>query len=190
MAKPTPMSGFEELEAMIDEGMAAKREAEAASKARERLVKGVGTSEQIAEDAALVRAWEIAHDYRSAGLAALFIEQECASCGDCQYLFEGLFERREHRTQANVRRWERVPEGAMLPTIKREIMKQYRSVPFCGECCEREGFSFLRSYYDDGMSPDAALMLCDAAIRVLEEQPMIAPGVPETPWPFPKELAA
>ncbi len=191
MAKAQSFAGFEELEAIIDEGLAAKRAKEAMQKAKDRLIVGAAGKEQLAEDAARLRAWDAAHCYTPVALCAFFIEQECAECGEFQYFNQGLFAREEHRTQRGTRRWLplRRDDVEKPSTLPREVMKRHVVVPFCGECLTSRGFQWERSYYE-GEDPIAELAEVDAALAKL---PLIVgataaievyPGVAMTPWPF------
>lgn len=187
--QPSPMvfEGFEELEAAVAPILARKKEADAARKAKDRIIQGTADAAQLAEDAARVRKWEAEHEYRSAGLVAMFEEQECSGCGDCQYFLIGLFTRDEHVSRKGERRWEPVTPDTDL-TLPREVMYRYRQVGFCGECLEREGFSWNR-LYRDGEDPEEQLRQCDLAKKGGEPARLgeIFPGVAETAWPFPNE---
>lgn len=174
------MSDFADLEAFLAASVESHAAIKAAKEAKARLLKGGGDATQVAEDAARVRAWEAKHEWRAEANCAIFMEQECEGCGDFQYFLQGTFERQEHRHVKGTRRWEPV-EGSKAG-LDSEVMIQTRLVPFCGECCERAGFSFSRSYYE-GTDP-AALEGLAEPVEVEEVE------VEETPWPFEEVEAA
>ena len=167
------MNEFADLDAFLAASVESHAAIKAAKEAKARLLKGGGDAVQVAEDAARVRAWEAKHEWRAEANCAIFLEQECEGCGDFQYFLQGTFERQEHRHVKGTRRWEPV-EGSK-GELDSEVMIQSRLVPFCGECCERAGFTFARSYYE-GTDPEALAGL-PAGEELVEE-------VEETPWPF------
>ena len=180
---------FADLNALLGEATKVARDRKAAQDAKARLLKGGATAAQVEEDAALLRAWEEQHEWRIEANVALFVEQECTGCGDFQYLFQGLFGRQEARVKGGGRRWE--PQGEVNAKLPNEVMLQYRPVPMCGECAERHGFTFARSYYEY-QDPVGQLAACDAVLAEAREE-TAAPAVPEgfeAKWPWEDEVEA
>lgn len=140
----TPETEVDDLDNLLSESLVIRDELREVQAIRERLKRkhsGSGrTPQEVAEDEARVREWELRNDWEATANVALFERHRCNGCRRQQTIFRQLMLRQVHRTLADTTRWQQVNETvAELPY---EIQVQKWESPMCTNCSDAFGFDF------------------------------------------------
>jgi len=141
---------MDELDSLLNESLSIVRDIAEAKAARERVKRGGQSAEDKAADAARIASWEAQHVWKPEANVARFVEQECRSCGDCQYIFTGLLQRQSHRhiKTDGSQRW--VQADKQIVALPNEVMLAHTDVPFCIECSDVAGFMLKTARWESG----------------------------------------
>lgn len=137
----TAPADIDDLDALLGESMAVKRSNDAAKAAKERLKRGGMSQAERLETEALIRQWELAHEWKPEANVALFTRQVC-HCGVEQTCFNRLMTRMRHRHLAHsAMRW--LPAEVAQSVLPNETTIRVVKVPLCGSCAETKGWSMV-----------------------------------------------
>lgn len=141
----TQAPAFDDLDFLLTESVALRNEEREAKAAQERLRRRSAsgrTAEEVAEDEARVREWELKHQWEAIAAVALFEKHKCMNCGRSQTIFRQLMLKQQHRHLPDTLRWQQVdqlPDGVELPA---EIQVQKWETGMCTHCAAEFGFDF------------------------------------------------
>jgi hypothetical protein len=134
--RPDPL---DELDALLGESLDIKRTNDAARSAKERLKRGGMSAQEKAETEALIRQWELAHEWKAEANVALFSMQMC-KCGLSHTGFMRLMTRLRHRHLAHAAmRW--LPAEVSQASLPNETVFSVSKVPMCIGCADAKGWS-------------------------------------------------
>lgn len=134
-----------DLDDLLAESVQLRDEEREVKAARERLRKrGVlasgRTPEEVAEDEARIREWELRHDWEAIAGVAFWEAHKCTNCGRKQTIFRQLMLKQTHRQYPDTLRWQQVDE---LPSdLPQENQVQKWEVGMCTHCAGHFGFDF------------------------------------------------
>lgn len=141
---PEP-DGLDDLDALLDESVKLRDEEREVKAARDRLKRryasGSGrTPEEIAEDEARVREWELRNNWEAVANIAFWERHRCTNCGRQQTIFRQLMLKQHHRTFPDTIRWQQVDET--VPDLPQENLVEKWEVGMCTNCAPEFGFDF------------------------------------------------
>lgn len=142
------VDSLNDLESLLMESVAIRDEEREAKAAQERLRKRSGsgrTPEEIAEDEARVREWELKHQWEATAAVALFEKHKCTNCGRSQTIFRQLMLKQKHRQFADTWRWQQVDQIPEDSQLEAEIQVQKWETGMCTLCSHEFGFDFKQA---------------------------------------------
>jgi len=135
--KPTRDSDsgdFDDLEALLGEALADKKQIEQVKAARAKAKGGFGLS---AADLERIKSWELVKEWLPVANVALFHRYTC-NCGFHVTLFEGLMLEQRHRSDSRANRWTSQDEEQSGLPMKTAIRKS--DVLMCQRCAAGNGY--------------------------------------------------
>ncbi len=137
--KAEPQAEVFSLDSLLEESMAARKDAVSVKAARS-LLSGPAKVEPEARKAMeeSIRAWEAKREWDTKAGVAAYTRQFCETC-DCYHTtFSGFFHRQAHRN-SKVSRWVRCEKEQML-ALPKEVKYEDEICPMCEDCAKAAGF--------------------------------------------------
>jgi hypothetical protein len=140
-AQPAPE--VDPLEALLAESLKSRDDKLAAKAARDRIKRGGLNSTEKIETEALIREWELRHEWEVVANVALFERQEC-HCGVNRTVFVTLLSRQVHRHMKDKpQRWTRTDKA--LTALPNEVKVRVKAVEICDVCAEGKGWNLQQA---------------------------------------------
>ena len=145
MGEGAGLPDLDDLDSLLNESVKLRDEAREAKAAADRLKRryasGSGrTAEEVAEDEARVREWELRHNWEATANIALWERHRCVNCGRQQTIFRQMMLKQRHRVFPDTVRWQQTDET--VDGLPAENLVQKWEVGMCTNCAGEFGFGF------------------------------------------------
>jgi hypothetical protein len=129
---PAAADDFSDLNALLNESVAARHEAQLVKDKRRLLANNKIPAEERLGVEALIRSWEIRKEWIAVASTQMFSQQTCTACGGVHHHFLGLYQKQVSKV-SKVFRWIKSDEVANkdLPT---EAKLEESFAPVCADC--------------------------------------------------------
>lgn len=126
--------GFADLDALLGEAMAERKEAQGVADARKKAKSGFGLS---ADDLERIKQWELRKEWLPVSNTAIFKRYVC-SCGFHSTVFEGLMLEQRHRHSTHANRW--TAQETSVANLPNNTAVRVKRIPMCQRCAASKGF--------------------------------------------------